>query len=115
MSKRPQDTSAEEPDGGNPHIRLRGGPRPDNRSGLLNKATWHGQVIAESDQTIELDGYHYFPPASVRMDESNELFGLDQAVEQTDAAGQRVGRGESGGNHGQSSSLESDAGTALCK
>jgi uncharacterized protein (DUF427 family) len=32
------------------------------------KATWHGQVIAESNQTIELDGYHYFPPASVRME-----------------------------------------------
>lgn len=32
------------------------------------KATWHGQVIAESNRTIELDGYHYFPPASVRME-----------------------------------------------
>ena len=32
------------------------------------KATWHGQVIAESNQTIELDGYQYFPPASVRME-----------------------------------------------
>lgn len=32
------------------------------------KATWHGHVIAESDQTIELDGYQYFPPASVRME-----------------------------------------------
>jgi uncharacterized protein (DUF427 family) len=32
------------------------------------KATWHGQVIAESDRTIELDGYHYFPQASVRME-----------------------------------------------
>jgi uncharacterized protein (DUF427 family) len=32
------------------------------------KATWQGHVIAESDQTIELDGYQYFPPASVRME-----------------------------------------------
>ena len=32
------------------------------------KVTWHGQVIAESNQTIALDGYHYFPPASVRME-----------------------------------------------
>jgi len=32
------------------------------------KATWHGHVIAESDETIELDGYRYFPPASVRME-----------------------------------------------
>jgi uncharacterized protein (DUF427 family) len=40
----------------------------DNEKGEPMKATWHGQVIAESDQTIELDGYHYFPPASVRME-----------------------------------------------
>src|SRR5438552_8095675 len=38
MSKRPQDTSAEEPDGGNPHIRFRGGPRQGDRPGLLNNA-----------------------------------------------------------------------------
>jgi len=36
MNKRPQDTSAEEPDGGNPHIRFRGGPRLGDRPGLLN-------------------------------------------------------------------------------
>jgi len=40
MSKRPQDTSAEEPDGGNPHIRFRGGPRQGDRPGLLNKIYW---------------------------------------------------------------------------
>jgi len=39
MSKRPQDTSAEEPDGGNPHIRFRGGPRQGDRPGLLNSTT----------------------------------------------------------------------------
>jgi uncharacterized protein (DUF427 family) len=32
------------------------------------KATWHDQVMAESDRTIELDGHHYFPRASVRME-----------------------------------------------
>jgi uncharacterized protein (DUF427 family) len=32
------------------------------------KAQWHGHVIAESDRTIELDGYQYFPPASVPME-----------------------------------------------
>jgi len=32
------------------------------------KAQWHGQVIAESDETIEVDGYHYFPREAVRMD-----------------------------------------------
>jgi uncharacterized protein (DUF427 family) len=32
------------------------------------KAMWHGHVIAESDQTIELGGYQYFPPSSVRRE-----------------------------------------------
>jgi uncharacterized protein (DUF427 family) len=32
------------------------------------KAQWHDQVIAESDQSIELDGYYYFPPTAVRME-----------------------------------------------
>ena len=32
------------------------------------KARWHGQVIADSSQTIEVDGYHYFPRQAVRMD-----------------------------------------------
>lgn len=31
------------------------------------KATWNGATIAESDQTIEVEGNHYFPPNSVRM------------------------------------------------
>ena len=37
MSKRPQDTSAEEPNGGNLHVRLGRGPGRGNRPGLLNK------------------------------------------------------------------------------
>lgn len=32
------------------------------------KALWQGQVIAQSDATVEVDGYHYFPRAAVRMD-----------------------------------------------
>ena len=28
-------------------------------------ATWNGVVIAESDQTIKVEGNHYFPPESV--------------------------------------------------
>lgn len=32
------------------------------------KATWQGAVIAQSDQTIVIEGNHYFPPASVRTD-----------------------------------------------
>jgi uncharacterized protein (DUF427 family) len=32
------------------------------------RALWNGQVLADSQQTIEVDGYVYFPRASVRMD-----------------------------------------------
>jgi uncharacterized protein (DUF427 family) len=32
------------------------------------KATWNGQVIAESAQTLEVGGYHYFPRDTVKMD-----------------------------------------------
>ncbi|MGE0431566.1 MAG: DUF427 domain-containing protein [Planctomycetota bacterium] len=32
------------------------------------KATWNGAVIAESDQTVVIEGNHYFPPDSVNRD-----------------------------------------------
>jgi uncharacterized protein (DUF427 family) len=32
------------------------------------KATWKGEVIAESNATREVDGYRYFPRESVRME-----------------------------------------------
>jgi len=32
------------------------------------KAIWRGRVIAESDRTLEVDGYRYFPRETVRMD-----------------------------------------------
>ena len=32
------------------------------------KATWKGQVIAESDKTVVMENNHYFPPESVNMD-----------------------------------------------
>jgi uncharacterized protein (DUF427 family) len=32
------------------------------------KAVWRGQVIAESDRTLEVHGYRYFPRETVRMD-----------------------------------------------
>jgi uncharacterized protein (DUF427 family) len=32
------------------------------------KAVWQGQVIAESDRTLEVGGYIYFPRVAVRMD-----------------------------------------------
>lgn len=28
-------------------------------------ATWNGQVIADSDETIVVEGNHYFPPSAV--------------------------------------------------
>jgi uncharacterized protein (DUF427 family) len=35
---------------------------------LTVRALWNGTVLADSAQTIEVDGYVYFPRASVRMD-----------------------------------------------
>jgi uncharacterized protein (DUF427 family) len=32
------------------------------------RATWHGRVIADSERTLEVDGYRYFPRETVRMD-----------------------------------------------
>ncbi len=32
------------------------------------KATWNGQVIAESDNTVIVEGNHYFPPDTVSME-----------------------------------------------
>jgi uncharacterized protein (DUF427 family) len=30
------------------------------------KATWHGKTIAESDETVIVEGNHYFPGDSIR-------------------------------------------------
>jgi uncharacterized protein (DUF427 family) len=32
------------------------------------KAVWHGAVIAESDDTVVVEGNHYFPAGSVRAE-----------------------------------------------
>lgn len=32
------------------------------------RATWNGAVIAESDDTVVVEGNHYFPPEAVRFD-----------------------------------------------
>ena len=34
----------------------------------MARATWHGAVLAESDDVVVVDGYTYFPKASVRAD-----------------------------------------------
>lgn len=32
------------------------------------KATWNGEVLAESDDTIVVEGNHYFPESSIRCE-----------------------------------------------
>jgi len=32
------------------------------------KAIWHDKVIAESDETIVVEGNHYFPPGSINRE-----------------------------------------------
>jgi uncharacterized protein (DUF427 family) len=34
----------------------------------MAKAIWNGTVLAESSQTIVVEGNHYFPPDSVKWD-----------------------------------------------
>jgi len=34
----------------------------------MARATWNGAVIAESDDTIIVEGNHYFPPDSVNQE-----------------------------------------------
>jgi uncharacterized protein (DUF427 family) len=36
------------------------------------RAVWNGEVIAESDDTLVVEGNHYFPPDSVRRDALRE-------------------------------------------
>jgi uncharacterized protein (DUF427 family) len=36
--------------------------------GLVAKAYWNDQVIADSDDTIVVEGNHYFPPETVHPD-----------------------------------------------
>jgi uncharacterized protein (DUF427 family) len=36
------------------------------KDGRLMQAIWNGQVIAESDDTLVVEGNNYFPPASIR-------------------------------------------------
>lgn len=31
-------------------------------------ATWNGQIVAESDATIVVEGNHYFPPGAVKRE-----------------------------------------------
>jgi len=38
----------------------------------MAKAIWNGKVIAESDDTIVIEGNHYFPPNSIIKDAFKE-------------------------------------------
>jgi uncharacterized protein (DUF427 family) len=38
----------------------------------MAKAIWNGKVLAESDETIVVEGNHYFPPESVNKEHFNE-------------------------------------------
>ncbi len=31
------------------------------------KAIWNGEVLAESDETVVVEGNHYFPPSSIKQ------------------------------------------------
>jgi len=37
-----------------------------NTDTTMMKATWNGQTIAESDKTVEMDGFVYFPEETVK-------------------------------------------------
>jgi uncharacterized protein (DUF427 family) len=41
----------------------------------MAKATWEGVVLAESSQTVEVEGNQYFPPGAIR----NEYFKASDA------------------------------------
>ncbi len=32
------------------------------------KATWHGETLAESDDTVAVEGNHYFPASALQRD-----------------------------------------------
>ena len=34
----------------------------------MPKATWNGTVLAESDNTVVVEGNHYFPAAALKME-----------------------------------------------
>ena len=36
------------------------------------KATWKGAVLAESDDTVVVEGNHYFPPDSIKREHFRE-------------------------------------------
>jgi uncharacterized protein (DUF427 family) len=41
---------------------------PDGMEDIFMQARWRGEVLADSDRTLEVRGYRYFPRDKVRMD-----------------------------------------------
>lgn len=39
----------------------------DNGVNIMVQATWNETILAESDQTIMVEGNHYFPPDSINQ------------------------------------------------
>jgi uncharacterized protein (DUF427 family) len=44
----------------------------DDGSVSMPKAIWNGAVVAESEDTVLMEGNHYFPPESVRHENLRE-------------------------------------------
>jgi uncharacterized protein (DUF427 family) len=42
-------------------------PRALSRRGTRMKALWNGAVLADSDDTVDVEGNHYFPASSLDM------------------------------------------------
>lgn len=34
----------------------------------MKQAIWNGTIIAESDETINIEGNHYFPPTAIKQE-----------------------------------------------
>ncbi|MEX0687000.1 MAG: DUF427 domain-containing protein [Balneolales bacterium] len=49
------------------------------------KAIWENHILAESDETIEVDGHHYFPPDSINEYFFNPSITLTSSPEKGDA------------------------------
>ena len=38
----------------------------------MTQAIWNGAVLADSDETVEVEGNHYFPPSSLNKEHFQE-------------------------------------------
>lgn len=43
-----------------------GEARPDSKESCKPKAEWNGVILAQSDDTVVVEGNHYFPAAPAR-------------------------------------------------